>query len=793
MELDILVDTLDDQPGGTVVSQSLGEILEGSALFSTPYETVFSLDVMIRRVEELTDSADFGARFIAREIMRRIDNAPELRGPLKDPGVLEKHADLMDLLMSAMVSPIDRPTQLFKVSIPFHLRPLFVSPALQRIMGQKDVCYSFACDMQEIRRSYLVMIGCKILQECYGVDVDFTAPMMLTVPDPTTGLKRFYKPMVTEDYIEVVVNGELPELSKADIRRLLHSIHDADLWMRMLPTEVFSFRGFHLSQLHEVTVEESLSQLKHRLINRDAVLDVDRVKELAELVRLHFQLPDLQLGLSAVDFPLERAIDHEHRIRYNLLANSVDRLVSPRHAGSIYERVFTSGEMMVVDDLQAISSPTELELKLIELGHRSMLLAPLLSKDKHVIGLLELASPVPFALNSFMEDRFQEIRGLFRTALERSREYIDNRVEAIMRDQYTNLHPTVEWRFTEAAFNILKRQEEGLPEVQEEIRFRKVFPLYGQADIVGSSTLRNTAIYQDLFDNLRAARFFLVRALDLVSFPIVNQVIMSLDRHLSVGMDEFDSSHEIRFSEFIQQQVTPLIRLLGQQLPELKELMDGYNADLNEELGLFYRVRRDYERSVGTLNQKIGDFLAERDQATQRVLPHYFEKYKTDGVEYEVYAGQSLLKRHKFSPIHLRNLRLSQLVDMCELTRQVAKVSQDLPMPLRTAQLIFAYTTPLDIRFRMDEKRFDVDGDYNVRYEILKKRIDKATINQGSERLTQAGMISIVYMQDKDAEEYQDYIHYLHQSGYIDGAVEQLVLDPLQSVNGLRAIRFRVK
>ena len=79
------------------------------------------------------------------------------------------------------------------------------------------------------------------------------------------------------------------------------------------------------------------------------------------------------------------------------------------------------------------------------------------------------------------------------------------------------------------------------------------------------------------------------------------------------------------------------------------------------------------------------------------------------------------------------------------------------------------------------------------RYEILKKRIDKAIIRQGEERLTQPGMISVVYMQDRDLDEYEDYLNYLQQAGLVEGEVEHLVLDPLQSVNGLRAIRFRVR
>jgi hypothetical protein len=392
-----------------------------------------------------------------------------------------------------------------------------------------------------------------------------------------------------------------------------------------------------------------------------------------------------------------------------------------------------------------------------------------------------------------MAIKFREIRGLFRTAVERSREYIDNRIEAIMREQYTSLHSSVEWRFTEAAFNILERQDAGIQDTPEVIGFKEVYPLYGQADIVGSSRLRNSAIYQDLVDNMRAGRYLLVQALDLVDFPLIQQVIMRIDNHLQTSVDDFDNSHEIQFAEFIHRQLTPLIEELSDQHPELADISDNYFSDLDADLGLFYRVRQDYEDSVQRLNRTLSDFFTGRDQAAQKTLPHYFEKYKTDGVEYEIYAGQSLLKNKQFSEVHLRNLRLSQLIDMCEATRLVNQVSKELPMPLRTAQLIFAYTSPLDIKFRMDEKRFDVDGDYNVRYEILKKRIDKATINQGKERLTLANMISIVYLHDRDKEEYVDYLDYLHQAGYIDGEIEDLVLDPLQSVNGLRGLRFHVK
>ena len=86
------------------------------------------------------------------------------------------------------------------------------------------------------------------------------------------------------------------------------------------------------------------------------------------------------------------------------------------------------------------------------------------------------------------------------------------------------------------------------------------------------------------------------------------------------------------------------------------------------------------------------------------------------------------------------------------MVREAEALKDRLKVPLDTAHLILVQHTPLSIRFRFDEKRFDVDGTYNMRYEIVKKRIDKALIKGTHERLTQPGKIAIVYSQPKEAQ-----------------------------------------
>ena len=167
--------------------------------------------------------------------------------------------------------------------------------------------------------------------------------------------------------------------------------------------------------------------------------------------------------------------------------------------------------------------------------------------------------------------------------------------------------------------------------------------------------------------------------------------------------------------------------------------------------------------------------------------------YKTDGIEYNIYIGQSISKQKQFDPIHLRDLRLWQLMVMVEMENEFASLQQELELPVEIASLILVYNSSLSIHFRMDEKRFDVEGAYNARYEIIKKRIDKAHIKGTKERITRPGSIAIIYSQEEDAIEYKKYLAFLNSKGYVESNVENYELENLQGISGLRALRVEVK
>ena len=129
---------------------------------------------------------------------------------------------------------------------------------------------------------------------------------------------------------------------------------------------------------------------------------------------------------------------------------------------------------------------------------------------------------------------------------------------------------------------------------------------------------------------------------------------------------------------------------------------------------------------------------------------------------------------------------------MCEMENEYYQHQNEYPIALDVASMILVFNQPLSIRFRMDEKRFDVDGTYNARYEVVKKRVDKAFIKGTEERITKKGKLTIVYSQKEDGIEYKNYIKFLQFKKVLEDDLEELELEDLQGVTGLKALRISI-
>jgi len=774
-------------------STDLQAMLKAAAGGGFPFRTEFSLGPLIDFWLRAGDDESPICSALARLVGAEIQKAPELAGTITDPAVLERHGDLVDLLMSAEFPPALWDIAHGAAMIPFQLRGFYATPAMRRELMHDDGRLKGRINLDEalvsgIRRGYAYAL---VLHRLYDLKIELEYPLILTVPDETTGLDRHFRLLFDWQFVKVEAKGALPPLPEGVRENIQANFLDEAYLATVLPAERFVLRGVTFLKALEVTDQEVLSALKRDLIDRESIVSPNRFVALQERLRTLFRRPELRLGLAALDGDRVLLLNHGARIQRScIFADSVHHKIQ-EFAGTLYQRAVKSGRPIIVDDLVGLDRRTAIEDKMVASGVRSFMVAPLHYQNR-VIGTLELGSPRPGDLDASQLPKLHEVLPLFSMAVQRSMEELNARIQTQIKERFTAIHPVVEWRFRKAVLDGLERAGDPAAAELDPIVFERVQPLYALSDIRGSSTLRARAIQADLLAQLRLARDVVVAAYEARRLPALDQLRYRIDQHSEQIHDHLAAGDEVGIVTFLRAEVETLLERLGSFDPAVASRVAAYRDALDPRVGTVYRERKIFEESVTRLTEAISAYLELEEQAAQSIFPHYFEKQKTDGVDHQIYVGGSLVEGDDFDPLYLKSLRLWQLMVVCGIAARADRLGAELPLPLQATHLVLVQHAPLSIRFRFDEKRFDVDGAYDIRYEIVKKRIDKALIKGTPERVTQPGQIAIVYGQPAEAQEYRGYLEYLRDLGYIAGEVEELELEELQGVHGLRALRVTV-
>jgi GAF domain len=753
-----------------------------------PFRRELSLSVLIDHWRSAAQSENGTRAELAASLLARVDATPDLHGTIEDPSVLDRHRELVDSLMSALMPAAANPDAFAVALAPFSDTVIHATPGFRR-MGLDTALPKQLTSHAKHAGKALVAYQ-YILASLYGARFDFVLPFDLVTTDPVSGLERYFRLSMDPRFCAASVVGEKPELTEQQLDQLLGYETDMETWRRLLPPQRFAVRGFIVFHAVDVTEQQALARLTADLL-RPQAMATDNIGRLEAHVRTLLRRPALRLGLIRVQRDDMDAITGARAVGRSLLLSEGIAPACCNKSLSYYTRAIERREPVFIRDLQCCEIPSEYEIHVLEMGMRNLLIAPLEMGDR-LVGLIEIASPNPGDLHILNAARVRDFLGLFATAMQRMMDDRETRLQAMIKQQYTAIHPSVEWRFRMAADRYIDALDAGRPAAPEGIVFENVYPLYGLSDIRGSSSHRSEAIQQDLVEQLDLAGAVVVEANRAKPLPVLAELEHRISVYRSDVAAGLKAGDELRVLEFLHMEIDETFAQIGEFGGNTPAALDRYRAALDADLGFVYRRRRDFEQSVTMINDTVSGFIDREQALAQAMFPHYFEKYKTDGVDYNIYVGPSLQADGGFQMIYLRNLRLWQLMLMCGIVWALQDVAEKLPVPLEAAHLILAQSSPLSIRFRPEEKQFDVDGAYNIRYEIVKKRIDKARIRDTREHLTQPGKLAIVYSHPREAAEYREYMAFLTATGYLTGEIEKLELEDLQGASGLEALRVTV-
>ena len=724
----------------------------------------------------------------AKKILAEFDKYPVLIDGFSDPSLLQTYSEQIERFLDPLFPEALQLNEIKAASVPFSFTTFKFSQRFENIIDNAGTAFEFK--VRNFEDNLFYIHACTmILNQVYGYEVDLKRPFFFDIPDKNTGILKHYRAAFNVDFAEVIATERAPKITLEDYHILLNNFDTIDIWKEKFPINSYIFKGFGIINLFDVTTDEILSSIRTNLLRSDENLILD----LQANIRKFYNIPDLKLGYSIFDNFNTKICETATNKSNSIILNTQSEVACNDYfCEAITQLVFQKREAFAIADVKNYGVHTHENSffkNLESQGIQSIALIPIQATDNNDLALLEIASPRPFELNSVNLNKLKDIIPVFEVAVKRASNEYQNVLEATIQEHYTSIHPSVKWRFNLAASNY---QNQLLQKVEnpslDDIVFQEVYPLFGQSDIKGSSIARNTAIQQDLTTQLRLAIDILNEALTEDRLPIYEELIFRVSNYLADLNKGLKAGDEIALIDFLKQDIYPVFNHLKKEHAVLAKQINTYLNRLDPKLQVIYEKRKDYENSVTLLNDSLTALLDQKQEEAQAMFPHYFESYKTDGVEFNMYIGQSLVPNKRFDTLYLHNLRLWQLQLMYELENTAYLARHEMQHELKVASLILVHSNPLAIQFRMDEKQFDVDGAYNIRYEIIKKRIDKAHLKGTQKRLTVPGKLAIVYSQDKDAKEYLKYIAFL-QSKKMLGAYELVEVEDLQGVSGLKAIR----
>ncbi|WP_250433189.1 GAF domain-containing protein [Hanstruepera flava] len=758
-----------------------------------PFKFLVSFDKYLKQYEDLAKSENEIFASQAKRVLSLVEENPILRDGFSDISLLKKYESEIEVILKDAFSPLLTLNEIKTASIPFHDVVFNSSERFKKII--EIAGKGFDLKMKNMPENDLYIFACTaILNFSYGYTLNFKRPLYYEIPD-SNGVLRYYKILYNADFIEIIKDEKAPIITEDDYYELLDNFENIDLWKEKFPPGSYTFKGFVISNIFDVTDDQSISNIKSTLIGQDKRNDENFMVDFHEIFRSLLGLKDLKVGFSVYN-ARENIFERVYGAGMtSYLLNESDSASCKNALCRLsYNKLLKEKQFLAISDVEKIDKRTKGEAPQIkslrDQNIKSAIFAPI-ANENGLMGILELVSHQPKVLNSINANKLVDVMPYIVAAVERSKDEEDNLIKAIIQKECTSIHESVLWRFEEEAKRFIKNELNGEKAVFKKISFHNVYPLYGQIDIQGSSDARNEATKLDLLEQLKLAKVVLEKARELEQLPIYDQFIYQIDEYSLKLEQNFQVDSEQIILNFFNQDINPLLDHLKEQ-ETVQLAISNYYLHIDRSMNEVYEHRKDFDNTITSINEKMASLLDEKQTDAQLMYPHFFERFKTDGVEHNMYIGQSITKEDTFNEIYLYNLRLWQLQAMCEMENAYYQMRHNLPVSLDVASMILVFNRPMSISFRMDEKQFDVDGTYNARYEIVKKRVDKAFIKGTKKRVTQKGKITIVYSHKQDEIEYLRYIKFLQSKQMLDTDIEIVELQDLQAVTGLKAIRVSI-
>ncbi|WP_238554924.1 GAF domain-containing protein [Chryseobacterium sp. P1-3] len=671
----------------------------------SPFQVYISFKKYLDVLEHIryNDRLEYRANY-AESLIERTKNFKEFRDGFQDISLLEKNEELIRLLLADLFPTGLTHNEIKAASIPLSNITFNYTERFKNIL--KDAGKDFEIELRNITdNEFYVFCCCLILQSYFKKDIRSTIPFYYDIPNKQ-GIMKHYKITVNSDFTEIIPTekAKIPDDGIMDM--LLENLDDFKLWKKYFPSQSWILKGFTIISLVDCTSEVALSDLKSSMIE----IDPENLKpdeNLTEIFKSYFDVPELNFGLMTFnkkEQKLDKLPIYESFLTNHILDFWINTFDEETRKNTFNNLSHNSKPIVVsnVDNLDANVKQLP-SFNILKDNHINSFMVIPIMKDNELLAIMEFTSPVAGSFNGLKLKKMEFFTDMVLFSLSRFYFEKNYQIEAIIQREYTTIHDSVVWKFRNEAEKYFTASLGKKMYTLKQISFKNLTPLFGVSDIRSSSEKRFKLMLEDLNQQINCLMdIFTLTNSDSEKF------LLALDIFKNELNHEIKADTEQRFQRLLREEIHPFLqgKLEIKTSREIKSKIKDYFSNIFAQTDLFYSHRKNLDDSITLVNRKLADMLDESQTKAQQIFPHYYERFKSDGVEHNLYIGHTIAPDLHYSFKVVHKLRYWQLKTICRMEHEFQSFKKDLPIPLDIASLIFVYNEKIDIRFRMDEKTF---------------------------------------------------------------------------------------
>ena len=620
--------------------------------FKSPFQVELCFDPIIRDLQKLSQDTANERAYRAKILLEEISLHPQLMKGMNDLSPADEVQSLIRRLLSDYFPAALTLNEIKAVNIPYTNVFFNLTQRFKNILAAAGPNFEMAIrDLDE--HQFYVLTCCIILNQYYSTNFDFAKPIFYDIPTQQ-GTLNYYRILYNADFLKVIPGANAIQLSAEDIDRLMDNYNDLALWKEKFPENSWILRGFAIMTLYNASTENAVSTLKEKLLGLNVV---DFQESIGAVFQSIFQIPDLQIGFTVFNTKedkFEKEVFGQQI--HSFILQDKEQLNAKEILGEyVYKQLVVEKNYFAVSDTKVFAQKSNLVSSFFSQHIKSFILAPVV-KNGILLGLLEVVSSRAKELHSINAHKLEMVMPFITDTIERQLSQLENQLHSLIQENYTSVHSSVYWKFRDEAKRLMHHLQTQTKYALNEIVFSDVYPLYGQLDIMDSSEARNAGVQKDLQAQLRSLIPILDDANNLDPSAILLAGQKQLRQFYAALQISIEANTEQELNNYLSGSIHPHLKKITS--PVLIKKVAAYFEEMEKHKGIFHTHRRMYENTIAMINDQMIEMIDARQKQAQAHFPHYFERFKTDGIEHNLYIGSSISHGFSFSLQNLYELRL---------------------------------------------------------------------------------------------------------------------------------------